>query len=518
MKIPILPSLFVKRMTASISSLPKRTACSGIGLVELVVTVAVLAIVATIGVFAVNGINRGAQHSKLESDVQNLNAAIKLYVSNGGNLGSLTNPSDVLAKLKTSRSQNDKKLHVGAPSGRFIDPRVAAVAVPADSWKLRAVYNRVTRRFEVATAGAGVEFLLDPSIAEAAAIIETRSHGAVNYAQNSSWVWDHTATNNPSAPQGPSVFNTNPNVNDTTPTLPPPPPPPPPAPGPGPGPTLPPKPNAPRLATPVFDKNSGSYSETAFPLQVTITNRPAGPIADAIYQINSNAWLPYTGPVAVPMNSSLRAQFLSRDPNAQIDSYQAYAYYYPVPDSLSGTVSGDFHSPIGGPNLVYTITNNSDRFTHGDPVYILDGEPVNSGDPNVLQFTSQSFANVAPWQKFKLGSFFYHNGSSYYDSHATGVKLAMTINLPDRGAVLNFNLDLDLINTPNDPDDAVASADYVRITNLTQNIPLQINGVKYRIQLEFGATDSFGFSSKSQFHVYEGATGQGELLGTFLPN
>lgn len=504
-------------MPPSIPSLPKRTACSGISFVELIVTVSALAIVATISVFAVNGVNRSAQHSKLESDVQTLNSAIKLYVSNGGNLGSLTNPSDVLAKLKTSRSQNDRKLHVGAPSGRFIDPRVAAVGVPESSWKMRASYNPGNQRFNAASTGPGVEFVLDETIAEAAAIIETRSHGAVSYAQNSSWVWDHTATNNPSAPQGPSVFNTNPDVTNTTPTLPPPPPPPPPTPGPGPGPVTPTTPNPSLLASPIFDKEWGSYSESEFPLQVTITNRPPPAIADAIYQINNNAWLPYTGPVSIPINSSLRAQFLSRDLNTHIDSYEVYAFYFTLPESLTGTVSGDFHSPIGGPNLVYTITNDSDRFTHGDPVYIFDGEPVNSGDPNVLQFTSQSFSNVAPWEKFKLGDFYYHNGNSYYDSHATGVTLAMTINLPDRNATFNFNLNLELINTANDPDDANASADYVKITNLTQNIPLQIDGVNYRIQLEFGATDSFGFSSQSQFHVYEGATGQGELLGTFRP-
>jgi type II secretory pathway pseudopilin PulG len=496
----------------------RRNTATGLSLVEMVITIAVLAVVATVSSLAISGVNRSAQHRKLETDVQTLNSAIKLYVSSGGSLGLLSDPSAVLSKLKTTRSKDDKKLHTGAASGRLIDARVAAVTVPDTSWKMRASYNAATQQFTASETGAGVEFVLDESIAESAAVVETRSHGAVNYAQNSGWVWDHTATDNPSAPQGPSVFNTDPNVVDTTPTLPPPPPPPPPpTPGPGPGPTPPPKPNAPRLATPIFDKGWGSYSETEFPLAVTITNRPAAPIADVIYQINSDAWLPYTGPVAVPMNSSLRAQFLSRDPNAQIDSYQAYAYYYPVPDSLTGTVSGDFHNPAGGPNLVYTITNDSDRFTHGDPVYILDGEPVNSGDPNVLQFTSKSFANVAPWQKFKLGDVFYHNGSSYYDSHATGVALAMTINLPDRSAVLNFDLNLELINTANDPDDSNASADYVKITNLTQNIPLQINGVNYRIQLEFGATDSFGFSSQSQFHVYEGATGQGELLGTFLP-
>lgn len=250
---------------------------------------------------------------------------------------------------------------------------------------------------------------------------------------------------------------------------------------------------------------------------MAITNLPPPDQGDPIYQIDSGAWTPYTGPVTVPMNSWLRAQFLSKDPATYQNSSQSSAYYYPVPESLSGTVDGDFHSPEGGPLLAYQITNNNDRFAHGDPVFILDGTPINSGDPNVMSFTSQPFSEVATGQKFKLGDFYYHNGSTYYDSHATGVKLRINLSLPERGQNLSFELDLDLVNTENDPDDANASADYVRITNLAQNIPLQINGVNYRILLEFGATDSFGFSSQSQFHVYEGATGQGELLGTFLP-
>lgn len=252
-------------------------------------------------------------------------------------------------------------------------------------------------------------------------------------------------------------------------------------------------------------------------MSVSITNAPSSSIANVIYQLGSGSWTPYSGSVSVPMNQTLRAQFISKDPSAYQDSSVHSAYYYPVPDALSGSVEGEFKNPTGGPNLDYKIAGKRDRFTHGDPVFILDGKPVNSGDPNVVGFTGQTFSEVPPGQKFVLGRFFYHNGSTYYDSHATGVTLAVTIKLPDRGETLSFNLNLDLINTPNDPDDANASADYVRITNLSQDVPLQINGVNYRIKLEFGATDSFGFSSQSQFHVYEGATGEGELLGTFLP-
>ncbi len=388
----------------------------------------------------------------------------------------------------------------------MIDARVAAIAVADRDDGFRATYNAAETRFDIASSGAGVRFILDNNLAEVASDVESRSHGAVNYAQSSTWVWDNAGASNPNAPQGPNTFTTNPTVADTTSRN---------------VDTADPAAENPRtgartsrsgpadplrcpVTDPDFDKGWGAYPEDDFPLTVTITNVPSSADAEVIYQIGSGTWGVYTAPVSIPMNSSLRAQFIAKVPTAYLDSYQNYAYYYPVPDSLSGTVEANFHSPVGGPNLVYQITNDNDRFVHGDSVYILDGEPINTGDPNVLEFTSQSFSDIPPGTKFKLGDFYYHNGNSYYDSHATGVMLQIIIDLPERGPTLTIDLNLDLINTPNDPDDATASADYVQITNLSQNIPLQINGVNYRIQLEFGATDSFGFSHQSQFHVYEG--------------
>ncbi|MBP6601595.1 MAG: choice-of-anchor K domain-containing protein [Verrucomicrobiales bacterium] len=492
----------------------------GLSLVELFLTIGVIAILATITGLAVTHVGESARDRKLESDVSTLNAAIKLYISNGGSLATLTAPDHILKKLKSTRSKADKELHVGAPSGRMIDARVSTIAVADGDDGLRATYNAAEIRFDIASSGAGVRFILDNNLAEVASDVESRSHGAVNYAQSSTWVWDNAGASNPNAPQGPNTFTTNPTVADTTPgtvvT-------PPSGGGEGEGggggsDDPPADPIPPQLPTPIFDKGWGAYPEDDFPLTVTITNVPSSADAEVIYQIGSGTWGVYTAPVSIPMNSSLRAQFIAKVPTAYLDSYQNYTYYYPVPDSLSGTVEANFHSPVGGPNLVYQITNDNDRFVHGDSVYILDGEPINTGDPNVLEFTSQSFSDIPPGTKFKLGDFYYHNGNSYYDSHATGVMLQIIIDLPERGQTLTIDLNLDLINTPNDPDDANASADYVQITNLSQNIPLQINGVNYRIQLEFGATDSFGFSNQSQFHVYEGATGQGELLGTFYPN
>ncbi len=495
---------------------PRRSAAA-LSLVEILLAVGAMALVSTASVIAITNVNRSSQHQKLDSDVRTINSAISLYLSNGGSLESASDPEAVLARLKTSRSKSGKERHAGAPSGRLVDPRVTIGHVPEDSWKRRARFLPEIQRFEAFPSGPGVEFLLDESLAEVSAAIEDRSRDAVNYAANSTWVWDHGAPRNPSAPHGPSSFRTNPDVRNSTPTTKEPTPQPEPDPGP-PSPPPPPSPPAPpRLPAPVFSPAGGAHPESRFPLSVSIANLASASGGDPIYQLGSGAWTPYAGPIDVPMNTQLRAQFLAKDPSAHRDSPQRSAHYYPVPESLSGTVESHFHSPAGGPNLAYQITNDGDRFAHGDPIFILDGEPINSGDPNILSFSSQAFSDVPPGQKFKLGDFHYHNGSTYYDSHATGVKLGITISLPERGQAISFDLNLDLVNTENDPDDADASADYVKITNLTQNIPLQINGVNYRIQLEFGATDSFGFSSQSQFHVYEGATGQGELLGTFLP-
>ncbi|MEM7600432.1 MAG: choice-of-anchor K domain-containing protein [Verrucomicrobiota bacterium] len=490
-------------------------------IIEILITVVTIGILASVTSIAVTRVSKATQERKLESDVQAMNSAIRIYLANGGDLGGISDANDVLGKLKTSRTKADKELHVGAPSGRMIDRRVTTSAVAGDSWKARANYDAGSQRFQVVSGIAGFEFILDDALAEQQTASETREHGALSYAANSTWVWDHASTNNPNAPGGPSSFNTNPNVDDSTPGVPVVTPPPPPKPGGGggskpPKPPEPPKP--PKHPTPKFSKDGGGYSEDDFPLTVTITNVPSAATADAVYQINGSAWTAYSGPVSVPMNSTLRAQFLTTDSTAFRDSSRRSEYYYPVAESLSGTVQGDFHSPKGGPNLSYTISPDGDTFEHGDSVYLLDGQPINTGDPNRLNFSGKNFSNIAPGQKFVLGSLFYHNGNSYYDSHARSVKLDIDISLPERGETVSFTLDLDLINTENDPDDPNASADYVRIKNLQQKISLKINDVPYKIKLAFGATDSFGFSSESQFHVYEGATGEGEILGTFLPN
>ena len=360
--------------------------------------------------------------------------------------------------------------------------------------------------------------------------VEARSHGVVNYAKNETWVWDHGATVNPNGPAGPSGVDTGIAPPNTVPdpggggTDPEPEPEPPgggggggePEPDPDPEPEPEPQPDPPvRLPYPSYNLAGGAHPDVDFPLGLSLTNVPDSSIASAVIQVGSGAWQPYSGAVNVPMNTRVKSQYRAVDHSTHKNSYMNNKYFYPVATSLSGDVTSEFNSPEGDTNLDTTISEDGTFFSNGNPTVDLGGEIIDAGEPNTLKFETANIGGIAPGEQFKIGDLFYHNGTTFNDSHATGVTLTLSIKLENPKKTLTFDLNMDLVNTDNTSDND-ASADYVKITNLTQAVPLKINGVKYEIQLEFGGTDSFGFSTSNQFHVYEGATGQGELRATFV--
>ncbi|MCB1085553.1 MAG: choice-of-anchor K domain-containing protein [Verrucomicrobiae bacterium] len=271
----------------------------------------------------------------------------------------------------------------------------------------------------------------------------------------------------------------------------------------------------PKLPTPILSLPGGAYARDNFPLSLSLNNVPAPGLADAKYRIDSGAWANYSGPVTVGKNQTFAAQYVTKNSDAYQDSDVRSEYYYPIASNLSGSVSGTFQNASGGPTLVQKITDGGTFFSHGDPTIDLGGEIVDAGEPNTLKFEAAPFSGVAANQAFKIGDLFYHNGTTFNDSHASGVQLNVNIGLADPAQNIQFALNFDLVNTEN-TGDAQSSADFVRITNLSQNIGLTIDGISYTLQLNFGGTDSFGFSTSNEFHVYEGATGRGTINGTFI--
>lgn len=118
-------------------------------------------------------------------------------------------------------------------------------------------------------------------------------------------------------------------------------------------------------------------------------------------------------------------------------------------------------------------------------------------------------------EEFLVGELLYHNGTTFDNSHATGAELDLDINFTSPIGTESITIQLDLINTENtsDPD---ASADYVRLRNINTNYVMHIDGTLYYLWLQFGTTDSNGFSTTDRFHVYEGATARGEIRGRMV--
>ena len=255
---------------------------------------------------------------------------------------------------------------------------------------------------------------------------------------------------------------------------------------------------------------------TDYPLTVGVANADAYGTNGVIkFQINSGPWQNYTASgISVSPADTVRVQAFAVDPTAYRDSYQASEFYYAVASSFSGNTSAIYDNVTGGPNLVYSLTEDDTFLSHGTPELDLgDGTTVTAGEANTLKFLAGNFSGVLPGEEFVVGELLYHNGTTFDNSHATGANLNLDIVFTAPVATESIVIDLDLINTENtsDPD---ASADYVRLSNVNATYSMTIDGTDYDLTLQFGTTDANGFSSTNQFHVYEGATARGEIRGT----
>jgi prepilin-type N-terminal cleavage/methylation domain-containing protein len=68
-------------------------------LIEVLIAVAVLAAVATIGLMAMNGASEGSKRAKFESDIATLNGAGQMYFASSGDLSGAATSNDALAKM-----------------------------------------------------------------------------------------------------------------------------------------------------------------------------------------------------------------------------------------------------------------------------------------------------------------------------------------------------------------------------------------------------------------------------------
>ena len=167
----------------------------GFSLVEILVVVATMAILGSMGYVAVTRTTATAKGHKLLSDVATVNRAVQMYLANGGNLTSVTG-TNVITRLKTRVADAAAAQRIGLNSS-FLDARIIPLMQnqnEAGTSQLRAVWNSSANRFDVTSSGsAGIrEFVFDEDLAAAASVADARS--TTKEATASGWIWDHAST------------------------------------------------------------------------------------------------------------------------------------------------------------------------------------------------------------------------------------------------------------------------------------------------------------------------------------
>lgn len=196
-------------------------------LVEVLVGIAVVSALASVGYVTVGNVREGARENKLQADVISINAAVQAYLGNGGKIPDDATAETVIAKLKT-RANDAIGAQMMGVKGSFLDARVQPDLQSGDEAggaQLRAVWNAAQKRFVLAREGSGgiKSFNLDgDASAEPAKEARTVNLKASDVTSGQPvWVWDHAenvaAVTDPGAPpQGGATASLGPVVTATT--------------------------------------------------------------------------------------------------------------------------------------------------------------------------------------------------------------------------------------------------------------------------------------------------------------
>jgi Tfp pilus assembly protein PilE len=507
----------------------------GFSLLELIIMIAVIGVIIGLASSLVNNESNASNLAKLESDVTCLNQMVALYVAHGGNLAGLTSPQAVLDKMKRYRPQAQWQQYVGVVSGKLLDVRLQArmTSQPDYSNNPRAFWDRTKQRFVLSQAsGSGVsEFYLDNTLAGADYGSETRTNSVVTYnSSNSGWVWGTSiadpATNylNPlplasttqaggfdpnqaaSASSTPSGGGGNGGSGGGG--------------GDG-GPPV--QPTLALLPVPVIAPTGGTFAFASFPTSVTISSGGAPSSASTLmYSINGGAWLAYDGS-NIPLTPAmiLQAQNQTTQPAQYTTSSINTQTYYRLTSGFSGTDVASWGNAIGGANLVTTIQNSSTTSTFKSGNTKLDlgnGQYLDAGVQNSVSFTPAGFGSITPNTWFNFGAMQLFNGTTFYNSEATGATLSVNMNMTQPALNFTAHVDLGFVSTPN-TGNALASADIVQLLNPTTDFSVTIDGVQYRMQLQWVSLDpSSSVVQGNNLLVFEGATAAVELQARFTSN
>ncbi len=179
------------------------------------------------------------------------------------------------------------------------------------------------------------------------------------------------------------------------------------------------------------------------------------------------------------------------------------AFNSAIAGTLQGSTSGIFVNPGPASGSFWWSGVGTDTFSWGEAF----------PDQSWMKFTGTSF-DTDTETLFSLGNLYYHNGTIVSGTEADNVTLKLTLafTAPPSQPSQFFQYNFTLVNTVN-TGDPVASADYVYLPSPVPAELFTIGGTTYTLQMGFGKVDAGGFSTISQFHVFEGDNATADLIG-----
>lgn len=526
--------MLAARVTALRSDVRSSHCRGGFSLLELVTLIAIIGVIASVGIALLTDDSDSVRVAKLQSDVAVLNQMATLYMADGGSLAGLTTPQSVLDKMKRARPQSEWQQHVGIVSGRLLDARLRAqITTQPDNFNNpRAFWDRTKQRFFMSkAAGSAVsDFYLDETLASADFGTEKRTKSVVTFnSGNSGWVWGASVPSPAASYLDPQPFSSpapasgfNPNEAASPSSNPPmdsgggsgggdg---------GSGGGPT---QPTLAILPMPFISPVGGTFAFSSFPSAVTISTAAPPEVSNLVYSINGGGWQKYTGDsISVTPAMTLQARNETTRPAEYSTSFTNTQTYYRLASGFSGTAEGSWGNALGGPNLVTSIQNTGTTSTIKSGNTKLDlgnGTYLDAGVENSLSFTPAGFDKITPNTWFDFGAMQILNGTTFYNSEATGVTLTVNLNLSQPSVTATTYINLGLVSTSN-TSDRLASADVVQLINPTTDFTINIDGVQYRLELEWVSKDpASSVVQGNNLLVYEGANAAVELRARFTSN
>lgn len=335
--------------------------CKAFSMIELLITIALLAIVAGIGFATVGNVRGGAKEQKLKIDLATLNTAVGVFKGYGGNFKGMTDPALIIAKLKLAVSMDDAKRIPGLSSS-MLDARVKLrlqTEKQGASDDPRLYWDATKRVFTLARTGPpGIaQILLDENAPAEVSGTADAKELAFLYSGKSGWIWDFEDGTKPVMAEptlvslAPSPTEV-PDVGTVIPVTP---------------------PTAPiqKLMPPSISLPAGAYEIRDYTLYLEVTN-PNPPGSSTLkYSLDFAAWQNYTGPINVPPDSTIQTQVVSLNTESWDDSRMIVSTYSATPVTLD-------------PPLI--IPSAPGFSVISDPVITLLIEDVNAFDPSFLEY------------------------------------------------------------------------------------------------------------------------------------